>query len=59
MLPFEEGLSYASVVLVALRTQTATRYFVLGAPGVHVNALLVFQPDAAVHEVPSKIHHLY
>ena len=40
MLPFEFALSYASAVLPAFLTHTATRVAVLGVVGVHVHWLL-------------------
>jgi hypothetical protein len=52
-LPFEAALSYASAELPALRTQTATRYELFAAVGVHVHVLLVDQSRRTTQSTPS------
>jgi hypothetical protein len=59
MLPFEFALSYASAVLAALRTQTATRALELALPGLHVHWLFDVHCCMTIQFAPSKIHHLY
>jgi hypothetical protein len=47
-----------SLLLPALRTQTAMRYALDAVDGVHENVLLVLQLLTTFHE-PSNSHHLY
>jgi hypothetical protein len=53
MLPFEFALSYASAVLLAFRTHTATRYALFAVVGVHVQVLLDAQSRLTTQLAPS------
>ena len=59
MLPFAPALSYMSVLLLALRTHTATRAEEFALPGVHAHVLLGVHCCVTTQFAPSKIHHLY
>jgi hypothetical protein len=58
MLPFASGLSYASAVLPALRTQAATRNHGFADPGVQVHVLIVDHPRVRIQVDPSKTKNL-